>query len=213
MSERKMGKKNIILIGFILLFLIIGFPIMVHILFKIKLTEDFWIAEWSAGEFLSYYASVLSFCGTICLSALALWQNEIIRRESSLHTKQLQKMETQKNCPFFSVKLLNSSIHNSNLEIELKNISQNPAIDIKNIVIKYGDDDQRDVKLLKISKDYLLLNDALVVNLNNPFINDSQKLFFEFECKDVYYNIYLFTIYYNNSDSSFFIKSVIKSCP
>lgn len=204
-------KKYRIWIGFVLFFLVVGVPIIVNFLYKIKLVDSFWVAEWSAGEFLSYYGSVLSFCTTACLSVLALWQNEIIRQESDKHTKQLEKMEIQKSCPFFSVRLLNNSFHNSNLVVELKNISQNPAVDINNIVVKIENGNELcNKKSIKAFKDYLLLSDVFVINLGNSFFDISQKLSFQFDCKDVYGNMYLFTVYYNNKNSSFLIKSEVK---
>lgn len=198
-------------IGLVLFFLVVGVPILVNFLFKIEPVENFWVAEWSAGEFLSYYGSVLSFCTTACLSALALWQNEIIRKESDKHTRQLEKMEVQKNCPFFSARLLNRGLHDSNLEVELKNISQNPAIDINNIVVNIEKESHLySSKTVMVLKDYLCADDILIINLENPFLDVSKRLSFQFECKDIYGNIYNFTIYFISKDLKFLTKRVIK---
>ena len=198
-------------IGLVLFFLIVGVPIIVNFLFKIKTVKNFWVAEWSAGEFLSYYGSVLSFCTTAFLSALALWQNEIIRQESDKHTRQLEKMEIQKNSPFFSARLLNRGLHDSNLEVELRNISQNPAIDINNIVVKIEKgNDLCNTKEIMVLKDYLFSNDVLIINLENSFLDVSKRLSFQFECKDIYGNVYNFTLHFINKNSKFLIKRVLK---
>lgn len=94
----KITKRKIVLL--FILFLV-GIPFGIHCLFKLKSPTSFFIAEWSAGEFLSYYGSFLSFGATVILSALALWQNEIIRSESNKHTILLEQMEINKCCPFF----------------------------------------------------------------------------------------------------------------
>ena len=95
--------KHKIIIIVILLILLIGVPLITHCLFKINSNNSFWVSAWSAGEFLSFYGSVLSFVATVILSILALWQNEIIRAESNKHTELLEEMEKNKCCHFVSI--------------------------------------------------------------------------------------------------------------
>ena len=48
---------------------IFGVPLIIHILFKLHPNIDFFVAEWTAGELLSYYGSILAFLGTVILGA------------------------------------------------------------------------------------------------------------------------------------------------
>ena len=70
------------LICLAVLFLLIGVPLIINILFKIPATTTFLEAEWNASDALAYYGAILSFIGTVVLGALALYQNHIIREES-----------------------------------------------------------------------------------------------------------------------------------
>ncbi len=65
----KKHKKAIILWALIGFFIPI---IIVHLLFKWYSGIDFLVAEWSAGDLLSYMGTILTFIGTIVLSVLAL---------------------------------------------------------------------------------------------------------------------------------------------
>lgn len=46
--------------------------LIVHLLFKWNSNVDFWSAEWSAGDVLSYIGTMLTFLGTIALSYMAV---------------------------------------------------------------------------------------------------------------------------------------------
>lgn len=113
------------------LFLLLGIPFITHCLFKIKLNESFWTAEWTAGEILAYFSSILLFGATVILSFLALWQNEIIRQESNKHTQLLVEMERNKSCPFFIVSYISEGIDHNNINISLENVSDNNALNVK----------------------------------------------------------------------------------
>lgn len=65
------------LIAFTIFMVIFGVPLIIHILFKLHPNVDFFVAEWTAGELLSYYGSILAFLGTVILGALSLYQNQI----------------------------------------------------------------------------------------------------------------------------------------
>ncbi len=91
----KWTKKKIIFVISILLVAIVAIPIIIHVLFKQSPNQSFWIAEWSAGEFLSYYGAILSFIGTVALGALALYQNALFK-------KQNDKVMQLQNVPYFS---------------------------------------------------------------------------------------------------------------
>lgn len=69
-------KKKIRRWGIVLLILIIGVPFGIHCLFKLNCGCDFLIAEWSAGDILSYYGTVILGGITVYLSYIALEQNQ-----------------------------------------------------------------------------------------------------------------------------------------
>lgn len=91
--------------------------IIVHILFKWNTNINILNAEWTAGEFLNYFGSFLSFLGTVALGALALWQNH------RFHQYHIENLE-----PMISMRLF--SLNNS-LYLSIKNTGQTEARDLK----------------------------------------------------------------------------------
>ena len=65
-------RKYKVVIFIIVLLLTVGVPLVIHLLFKIDTGIFFFQAEWSAGDFLQYYASVLALIPTTILSIVAL---------------------------------------------------------------------------------------------------------------------------------------------
>lgn len=60
------------LVIFLCIVLIIGGPIIIHILFSIPAINEIFSAKWSAGDILQYYASVLGLIPTTFISIAAL---------------------------------------------------------------------------------------------------------------------------------------------
>lgn len=56
----------------LIIFFIFGVPLLIHTAYKIDIGVPYFIAEWSAGELLQYYAAVLTFISTSFLSFVAL---------------------------------------------------------------------------------------------------------------------------------------------
>ena len=50
-------------------------PILVHVFFKMRTGVDFFVSEWTAGGFLEYIATVISFIGTMILSIVAIYSS------------------------------------------------------------------------------------------------------------------------------------------
>ena len=65
-------KKHKKLIAFITFMIIFGIPFIIHVLFKLHSNIDFFVAEWTAGELLSYYGSILAFLGTVIFRCFIL---------------------------------------------------------------------------------------------------------------------------------------------
>lgn len=68
----------------VIIFLIFVIPLFVaNILFLIPASNEFFVAKWGAGDFISYFGSFLSFIGTLLLGALALYQNDKLSKINS----------------------------------------------------------------------------------------------------------------------------------
>lgn len=186
-----------------LLILLIGVPFIVHCLYKIKSSNVFWIAEWSAGEFLAYYGSVLSFIATIMLSTLALWQNEIIRKESNRHTALLEEMEQNKYSPYFVITNIGEKNGHSNIIINISNITDNIALDIR--ILEKEDSFNRRVCFDEV---YEILNahDNMDIQLGNGVIGREDLLLMEIQCINIYGNKFSFLVRGNYSYDNYAFK-------
>lgn len=88
-------KRHRFMLFLLSLFLLLCVPLIIHIIFKIPSEHSFITPEWSAGELLSYYGAILAFLGTVFLGALALYQNDLFK-------KQNDKIMQLQNVPYFS---------------------------------------------------------------------------------------------------------------
>lgn len=181
-------KSHIKMVCFILFILIVGVPFAIHILFKIAPTNNFFVAEWTAGELLGYYGTILGVCGTIILSLLALWQNQIIKIENDKKEELLQKIEVEKHLPIFKFKNQSCNGNFENLNIEVSNVSDNVAneIEIDSLVVE---DKAGKIlcksKNVKIVKDALCGGDTTLLQFSNDRLTgENLKLNFGFKCKD-----------------------------
>jgi len=181
-------KKIAVVCFFILL---VGVPLLVHCLFKIKVSNAFWVAEWSAGEFLSFYGSVLSFGATVILSILALWQNDVIRKESNKHTNILKEMEQNKSCPFIKVRCIEEKNMHANIILEISNITDNIALDMKILEM------QRSFKrktCFEESYEILSPHDSIKIALGNGAMETRDVLLMEIQCNNIYGNKVIFRV-------------------
>lgn len=67
---------KIILIIFIFCFIIFFVPFLINVVFKIDFNISLLQSEWTAGDALNFYGSVLSFIGTITLGTISVWQTK-----------------------------------------------------------------------------------------------------------------------------------------
>lgn len=109
---------------------LIGVPVIINCLFKLRAKNDFFAAEWTAGDMLSYYGAVLTFISTTILSVLALWQNHVIKEENDKHTALLERMEREKNNAHLMIRDAVSFKNAGNISLQLKNVSENMALNI-----------------------------------------------------------------------------------
>ena len=190
-------KKHWFIVLLFTLVIILGIPFGIHLLFKIHPRVSFFSAEWSAGDTLTYYGSVLSFVGTVVLGALALYQNRLIKIEADKRAAILEEKEHEKNMPRFILTPLGSSGNCSNFRFGVHNISENTATELKifDIHISTGDGWQ----LWKCSRSFsfssIPANKRVEVDLNNPSIQEDGSIFsMKMQCKDKYNELHQYSI-------------------
>ena len=91
----KKHKALFIIICVMIFVALIGVPFAINLLFKVDTKINAFQAEWSAGDALGYYGSVLSFLGTVILGALALYQNHMIKEEADKKAALLEEKEQE----------------------------------------------------------------------------------------------------------------------
>ena len=93
-----MKNKKIAIFLFALVCLTFVIPIIINWLFKFSSKHFLLTAEWEAGAALTFYGSVLSCIGTVCLSFATLQQNERLHQDLKRQTKE---NEWLRNSMFF----------------------------------------------------------------------------------------------------------------
>ena len=166
---------------------IIGGPIIIHVLYKMKTNNPFVWSEWSAGELLAYYGNALSFIGTLVLSLLALWQNHDMCIQNIEHKKQLEEIEYKSNLPYFTVEKIMSEKRDMNLEMSLTNQSNNMAYGVEIFGVKMCEND--DVIWISEKKfEYHVIKPGENVHfqLDNIEVNNDAELKFNLNYYDKY---------------------------
>ncbi len=171
--------------------------VMVHFLFKWRSDCEFLQAEWSAGDVLVYTGGFYAFLGTVVFSMLALWQNHIIAKKNDEHNRELQSVEVKLNAPILDIPFTGglgqgSDGNCSNLSFHLRNLTFNPAINLKisNFAI-LNNEKQKVVSLesVKLNDSAILGNSSIGVKfLNGPVKGKNLTVVFDIEYKDRYYN-------------------------
>ena len=88
--------KKIVVI--ICIMLIIGGPIIIHILFSIPAVNDFFLAKWSAGDLLQYYASILGLIPTTFLSIAALTYTMYVKEDEDKNKRKVNIWIKDESC-------------------------------------------------------------------------------------------------------------------
>ena len=190
-------KSHKILIIFLFLLIIGGVPFLIHILFKIHLKTNFWVAEWEAGNLLEYYGTILSFTSTVILSILSLYQNHVIKEVADKRSKLLEQREHENNMPKFIAYAIRRNGKTSNLSFTVKNISENFARDVRIEDVKILKPDNTVFWSTKKTYCFMFLNssNAFTVDLDNPPINEEGHMFLmEMSCYDKYGKLHYYYI-------------------
>ncbi len=168
-----------------------GVPFLIHCLFKLDSRYDFFVAEWSAGEFLQYYGALLAFCSSVVLSLLALWQNEVIREESNKHTQLLEHMEIKSKMPLFDVRYKSQELHGRchNAKAEITNISENVALALRiRDVYLSNNETKKTWDIPEYTREILTPGNVWEIDLKNPFLTKDDSICFYMTCRDLYEN-------------------------
>lgn len=179
-------KKHKKLIAFITFMIIFGIPLIILVLFKLHSNIDFFVAEWTADELLSYYGSILAFLGTVILVSLSLYQNQIIKQESDKRTALLEQRKQESNMPRFSVVPTSYNGSASNLGFNIINISENTSqkLIFYDIKILNSNKESHWEANVAYSFEFLPANETRNIKLSNPAINDGFELHTEMNYLD-----------------------------
>lgn len=72
-------------------------PFIIHCIFKFSPGNEFWSAEWTAGEVLGFYGAFLGFVDATVLGVVAVWQNIALSKINyTLQEKQI--IASSKSC-------------------------------------------------------------------------------------------------------------------
>lgn len=189
-------KKHWIIVLLFTFLVVLGVPLGIHLLFKIQPRVSFFSAEWSAGDALTYYGSVLSFIGTVVLGALALYQNRLIKVEADKRAAILEEKEHEKNMPKFVATSRSCNGNCSNLHFDIKNISENAATEIIvfDIHISSGDGRQLWTSSRSYSFASIPANNQVEVKLNNITVQDGSIFSMQMQCRDKYNELHQYSI-------------------
>lgn len=125
-------RRNRSIIIMVCIFIPLGIPFFIHILFSFYPKNEFWIAKWSAGEILSYAGTVLSFWGTVILSSIAIYQNKQVKE---INSRMLRLEEISKKA-YIVYDNIGFDKENKVISIVFKNITQ---VEIANFQVKNSD--------------------------------------------------------------------------
>lgn len=121
----------IIIVVIVIIGMIVGVPILIQVCFDVPAPFKWLEAKWKPEDLLGYYGNVLGFIGTVVLSSLALWQNHVIKVKADEKEKLLEQMEHDKHMPILHLNNSYSHGNNSNLVINILNVSDNVADELE----------------------------------------------------------------------------------
>lgn len=185
----KKHKVAFAVICILVVFALIGVPLLINILFKVNTGISVLQAEWSAGDMLGYYGAVLSFLGTVVLGALALYQNHIIKEEADTKTELLEQRQRIENMPKFRMGHQFSSGFAGEIVFYIENISENIAYEIRvhDLHIEWG---EKSIHRMSnnVFVERLGPKEKIRVETHSPCIKDIKELqlIAYMSCKDKY---------------------------
>lgn len=195
-------------------------PLIINHIYYLKAPCDFFIVDLKVDDLVAYYASALSFLGTLILGMLTLFQNkraqektdeinklqlEMQKKSMELAEKQYEQ-ETETVIPKFEVSILSYSGHYLNPRIKIRNVSSMLISDLTfissfvrdaqgNTVRKVTD---HKIKNRSLSSNEETIVDFKMLNLSKRITDREYQFYedvefvFEFSCEDEKYNKHYF---------------------
>lgn len=146
------------------------------------------------GDVLSFYGTVLTFAGTVALSALALWQNKQIALKSQEYTELMERNERQRNLPILRISLAGRNGALMNLSFNLKNFSENIATFIEAtpfIVYNKAGEEIYTSPVPRLGKTMIMGGESTQIGFSNSsFQEEYYRLEFEVRYNDKFSNIH-----------------------
>ena len=202
---KKHPKQTVAITIFSALLIIFIIPIIINACFKFSAPCELLDPEWEASNVLAYYGSVLGFLGSVLLSALALYQNYEIKKESDAKQALLEKMAYEKDMPLFMIR---NSTWGGNVSLLLINVSDNVAYDLE--VGEFTVENEKGDCICK-SKEASVRNgkifggeDTVIDFKNDYFVGEKIKLYFQMKCKDKFGNTHTYMVSSDIEDSKEF---------
>ena len=207
-----MRKKRNIIIFAIAAILVVGLliimPFIVHSIYETEAPNGFFTTTFNASDFLVYYASALSFLGTLILGVLTLVQNkkaqdraeEINHLELDLQKRSMVMAEEQyKNdnraiIPKFQIQFSMMSGFYGNPAISIKNVSSIIVSNLTPITFSVKDNEATEICSIRnfyIRSKYLLSGQETRLELKMKSLPADYRdicMYFEFSCEDEKYN-------------------------
>jgi len=179
-------RKHIHFLIAILALSLLVIPFTINSIFKFH-SWNWLSAEWSAGDFLSFYGTVLSFLGTMALSALALYQNHLYQTEA-------RRLEKRQVAPVFSMESTGWSGNYAELGIKLINTSDNAAKEIEFLNCSFSSTNSAQ-KVDVVQRVATLIGGATAtMNLGNRGISNLEKINAQMRCADRYGEWHIYSI-------------------
>lgn len=219
----KDNKKSIvicILTVLVVCVILVLLPLIINHIYYLEAPSKFFITDLNVADFVVYYASALSFLGSLILGMLTLYQNkraqektdeinklqlEMQKRSMELAERQY-KQETEALIPKFNISILSYSGHYLNPRIIIKNVSSILISDLTFISSFVKDDQENIIRKVtehKIKSRSLPSNEETILDLKmlnlSKRTGDRDYQFYnnvdfvlEFSCEDEKYNKHYF---------------------
>lgn len=226
-----------ILIGIIVIALVcvalVLLPAVINYIYYSDAPCDFFVVDLNVDDLVAYYASALSFLGTLILGMLTLHQNkraqektdEINKLQLEMQKKSMELaekqyvQETEAIVPKFEISITSYSGHYLNPRIILKNVSSTLISELT-FISSYVRDSQGNVvqkvtnhkiKHRSLSSNGETTIDFEMLNLSKRIANrefqfyENVEFVFEFSCEDEKYNKHYFRATLNIPSTKDFI--------
>lgn len=191
MKEHKV--ISFLIVSLLLVFILIVMPLVINAVYYMEAPCSFLKVGYDISSILNFYGAVLTFIGTVSLGIITVFQNYLSQKKSdevNRLTLELQKksmvlaeqkyekekqFEKNKNIPKFEIHNVSSNGNYMNLQVTMKNVSNNIVSSIKPISFTVIDD-KNSILIssdnIKIDKFSLMQGDEAHIRFNNAMLKE-----------------------------------------